>query len=141
MDFSYKNGISVDDYNRLRDAVGWDTLNKEQAQAGINRSRMVVSCYEKNKIIGSARILWDGGYIAYLADVMVLPSHQGFGIGKKMVGELILFLKSQLKSEWKIKIVLISAKGKEPFYEKLGFIKRPNENDGAGMNMWIKYDE
>lgn len=45
--------------------------------------------------------------------------------------------KSQLKEGWKIKIVLISAKGKEEFYKKFGFNERPNEDAGAGMDLWI----
>lgn len=28
--------------------------------------------------------------------------------------------------------------GKEPFYEKFGFIRRPNEFSGDGMSMWRK---
>lgn len=138
MNFSYKNGIRVDDYNHLRAAVGWRVLNKEQAQAGLDHSSRVISCYENGKIAGSARILWDGGYIAYLADVMVMPAYQKCGIGKTLVEQLITFLRSQLQAGWRIKIVLVSAKGKEPFYKKFGFIERPNECDGAGMNLWIE---
>lgn len=138
MALTYKTGISVDDYNKLRNTVGWFPLNREQAQAGIEHSKMVTSCYENGQVVGSARILWDGGYIAYLADVMVVPSYQGHGIGRKMVEQLIQHLKSQLKTGWRIKIVLVSAKGKERFYEKIGFSGRPNERDGAGMDMWIE---
>lgn len=140
MKIRYENGINVDDYNRLRDSVGWGVLNEEQAQAGINNSTMVVSCYIDQNVAGSARILWDGGSIAYLADVMVLPEYQRQGIGKEMVTRLIDFLKNQLKEGWEIKIVLLSAKGKEQFYKRLGFIERPNESEGAGMNKCISYD-
>jgi hypothetical protein len=36
-------------------------------------------------------------------------------------------------------IGLMSAKGKEKFYEKFGFINRPNENLGSGMTiLWKK---
>lgn len=47
MHLTYKNKISVVDYNKLRDAVGWALLNEEQAKAGIEHARMVVSCYEE----------------------------------------------------------------------------------------------
>lgn len=30
----------------------------------------------------------------------------------------------------------LSAKGKEQFYKKFGFQLRPNEHDGAGMQVW-----
>ena len=67
---------------------------------------------------------------------MVLPEYQGQGIGKALVLECIQFIDRQLKEGWRIKIVIVSAKGKEPFYEKLGFQIRPNKEDGAGMDMW-----
>lgn len=33
---------------------------------------------------------------------------------------------------------LMSAKGKEEFYKRFGFIERPNESYGAGMIQFIK---
>ena len=38
----------------------------------------------------------------------------------------------------KIMFILGAAKDKEPFYEKFGFIRRPNEFSGDGMSMWRK---
>lgn len=135
--FHYKEFLCVDDYNTLREAVGWGKLCDEQAQQGLLNSAYVIGCYENDKIIGSARIIWDKGYISYLADVMVMPEYQGMGIGCKMVEMAIAFMKSQIKSGWKIKMVLVSAKGKEGFYRKFGFIERPNEDAGAGMDLWL----
>jgi len=37
-----------------------------------------------------------------------------------------------------IAIGLFSAKGKEGFYNKFGFVERPNEKRGAGMELIIK---
>ncbi len=130
------NVLSAEDYCRLRSSVGWVPLMKEQAQACLENSDFIVSCRENSETVGCARIFWDKGYIAYLADVMVLPEYQGQGIGKALVSECIKFIDRQLKEGWRIKIVIVSAKGKEPFYEKLGFQIRPNEEDGAGMDMW-----
>ena len=42
-----------------------------------------------------------------------------------------------MKPGFKVKLNLNSAKGKEPFYEKLGFKQRPNEDAGAGMDQWL----
>jgi predicted N-acetyltransferase YhbS len=66
-----------------------------------------------------------------LADVIVKPDYQGKGIGKHLVSECIGYVDSQLKDGWKIKIVIVSAKGKENFYEQFGFVTRPNDQDGA----------
>lgn len=133
---SYRNDISVEDYCRLRSSVAWDPLPEEQARSGLEHSDFVISCRDGSDTVGCARVFWDKGYIAYLADVMVAPSHQGRGIGKTLVSRCIGYVDSQLKDGWRVKIVIVTSKGKEAFYEKLGFHIRPNEREGAGMNLW-----
>lgn len=132
----YSNVLSIKEYCELRSAVEWQAINDEQAQSGLYNSDFVIACRDGKNIVGCARLFWDKGYIAYLADVMVKPEYQKQGIGKKLVNECIAYIDKQLKEGWRIKIVIVSAKGKEQFYEELGFVTRPNENDGAGMQMW-----
>jgi len=132
----YNNMLTTEEYSELRSAVEWQPIIAEQAEAGLQNSDFVIACREGKSIVGCARILWDKGYIAYLADVMVKPEYQKQGIGKKLVVECISYIDQQLKDGWRIKIVIVSAKGKEQFYEKFGFQVRPNENEGAGMQMW-----
>ena len=132
----YNNELSAKEYCALRSAVGWQPIIEEQAQSGLNNSDFLIACRDGEKIVGCARIFWDKGYIAYLADVMVKPEYQKQGIGKRMGSECIYFIDRQLKDGWRIKIVIVSAKGKEQFYEKFGFELRPNERDGAGMQVW-----
>lgn len=137
MNIIYKEFIRVKDYNALREAVGWGKLCDEQAQQGLDNSAYVISCYDDDKIVGTTRIIWDKGYISYLADVMVMPEYQRMGIGRHLVEMAIEFVKSQLKEGWKIKIVLTASKGKEAFYKKFGFNERPNKYAGAGMDLLL----
>ena len=87
------------------------------------------------------RLLWDGGYIAFLSDVIVDAEFQGQGIGRKLVEACLNKLKSDMKPGYKVKITLNSARGKEPFYEKFGFSVRPNDDAGAGMDQWLIKEE
>jgi len=135
----YRNYISVEDYLALRSSVGWPLLCRQQAQSGLENSAYITACYDNGRAVGMARIVWDRGYIAYLSDVIVLPEYQAHHIGQTLVQNAIDFVKAQLKAGWKIKIVGIASKGKEPFYEKFGFIRRPNETEGAGMHLWLEY--
>ena len=132
----YNNNLSAKEYCELRSAVAWQPIVEEQALSGLNGSDFIIACRDDDHIVGCARIFWDKGYIAYLADVMVKPEYQKQGIGKKLVSECIAYIDKQLKDGWRIKIVIVSAKGKEQFYEKFGFELRPNERDGAGMQVW-----
>ena len=88
------------------------------------------------EIVAMGRMLFDFGYTAYLGDVIVRPEYQGQGIGKRIVENLIdRTMDSAHEGEW-IMFILGAAKNKEPFYEKLGFQKRPNETSGGGMSMY-----
>jgi len=71
--------------------------------------------YEDGKLVGVGRALADGVDCAYICDVALLPSHQGLGLGKQIVSNLV-----GLSSGHK-KIILYAVPGKEPFYKKFGF--------------------
>lgn len=133
----FVEGIDVESYLQLREIVGWTVFPVEQAQAGLDHSRYIISCKDQGKVVGTARLIWDGGYVAYIADVMVMPEYQRKGIGKQLMQSILDYLEAQMKEGWKIMISLMAAKGKEPFYEGFNFIKRPNEQYGAGMIKWI----
>ena len=107
----------------LRRRVGWCEFPLEEAQAGIDNSYMITCARDEEKAIGVVRLLWDGGYIAFLSDVIVDPDYQGQGIGKKLVESVIQRVKADMKPGYKVKMCLMAAKGKEPFYEKFGFKK------------------
>lgn len=138
MNLTYENTINYKDYNRLRDEVKWGALSDEQAQIGLKNSAYIISCKDGDKVIAAARLIWDGGYVAYICDVMVSPEYQKKGIGKYMITNILDYWKNQLKDGWKIMITLVAAKEKEEFYRKFGFEKRPTEILGCAMSMWIQ---
>ena len=133
----YGSDITAEEYLELRRKVGWCVFPSEEAQAGIDNAYMVLCARDNGKAVGVMRLLWDGGYIAFLSDVIVDPKYQHQGIGKKLVESCIQRIKEDMKAGYKVKLNLMAAKGKEPFYEKFGFTERPNENHGAGMDQWF----
>lgn len=135
---SYTHTIPVADYNFLRKAVGWNEIPENQAQIGINNSAYLVSAIFEDRVIGTARVVSDGGHIAIIVDVMVLPEYQGFGVGKAMMGMVMQYLETSINEGEAVYVNLMAAKGREAFYKPFGFIERPNESLGAGMTKWIK---
>lgn len=133
----YVDNISAEEYMNLRKTVGWVQFPLEEAQICIDNAYMVLCVRDDDKAIGVVRLLWDGGYIAFLSDVIVDPEYQGQGIGRKLVESCIERLKKDMKPGYKVKLTLNSAKGKEPFYEKFGFRVRPNEDAGPAMDQWF----
>ncbi len=134
----YLDTLQAEDYCRLRAAVGWSPICPAQAEAGLEGSAFVVGCYDEELAVGSARVIWDGGYSAYLTNVMVLPDYQGVGIGTKLVEHCLEFLRAQLRPGWRIKVQLQAGKDRTGFYEQFGFARQPGEDAGPAMEMWVE---
>ena len=132
------NYMTGEEYNHLRETVDWRPISLEQAKRGLQNTTFLVVVREEGKAIAMGRVLFDYGYTAYIGDVIVKPEYQGKGIGKTIVEKLINDVMSAAESEDRIMFILGAAKGKEGFYEKIGFEKRPNDFSGHGMTMWRK---
>jgi ribosomal protein S18 acetylase RimI-like enzyme len=78
-------------------------------------SRYCCFAREEGRLVGAGRALADGADCSYICDVAVLPSHQGTGVGKEIVAQLVA------SSQGHKKIILYSVPGKEAFYRKFGF--------------------
>ncbi len=137
---TYENDITVEDYNMLRSSVSWFVLDEEQAANGIRNTTFLLRAVYNNKTVGMARLISDGGYMALIADVIVMPEYQGQGIGKYMMKQILFYVKSGLKEGQTVYVNLMAAKGMERFYERFGFWLRPQEFTGSGMTIRIKPD-
>ena len=138
MEVTYVNTITAEDFNKLRKSVGWTEISARRAKTGIDNSAFIVAAICEGKTVGMARVVSDGGYIALIVDVIVLPEYQGKGIGKTMMNMVMQYINNSIISGEGIFVNLMAAKDKEPFYKKFGFIERPNEKYGAGMTLWIQ---
>jgi GNAT superfamily N-acetyltransferase len=139
MDIKYGNKISIDEFNFLRKAVGWNEIEKNLAEKSIENALFIITAIIDGKTIGLTRVSGDGGYTVFIADVILLPEYQGKGIGKTLMTEAMKYIKENfLEKGQEVFVNLMSAKGKESFYKKFGFEERPNDNVGAGMTQWIK---
>lgn len=137
---TYEMALAVEDYLRLRDAVGFEPLRRRQAEIGLRNSAYVVSARDGERVVGAARVVEDGGPSALITDVMVDPAYQGQHIGAALLRKLENLLLLELEpGEWKL-ISVLSAKGKEVFYRKAGFSERPNTEFGSGFSKRIEND-
>ena len=132
------NYMTGEEYNHLRETVDWRPISLEQANRGLQNTTFLVVVRDEGKAIAMGRALFDYGYTAYIGDVIVKPEYQGQGIGKNIVETLISYVMNAAEPEDRIMFILGAAKGKEGFYEKIGFEKRPNDFSGHGMTMWRK---
>ena len=92
---------------------------------------------DEGQVVGMGRLIGDGAMIWYIQDVIVLPEYRRSGVGTIIVEKLMEYVRREAMTGTKVAVGLMSAEGKEPFYEKCGFYTRPNEREGAGMMMRI----
>lgn len=138
MDIELRHSLTVEDYNAIRRSVEWKEIPEEQAKRGLSNTYYLTAAFIDGQPVGMARLISDGGYVAYIADVVVNQNYQGHGIGRIIMNDIMDYIKKTLSSQGEtVMVILVAVKGKEEFYEKFGFIKRPNEQFGAGMTLWL----
>ena len=115
------------DWSDDLNSVDWEELSalyrvaplgdKKPADLKRSFSNSLYRCFvrEDARLVGVGRALADGVDCAYICDIAVLPSHQGTGLGKQIVGRLVELSRSHRK------VILYAVPGKEPFYRKFGF--------------------
>jgi ribosomal protein S18 acetylase RimI-like enzyme len=125
------------EYNRLRSQVGWKTYQEDVIEKALPNTLYGVCAYRDGELVGMARILGDGGMVYYIQDVIVLPDYQRQGIGTQMMDAIMAYI--QAHASQNTIVGLMSAKGKEAFYERYGFTNRPTDLLGSGMTIfWNK---
>ena len=135
------NALTAKAFLSLRESVGWVGATEQQIDKGLEKSLFNVVAIKNQSIIGMGRLVGDGFNIWYIQDVIVFPEYRGYGVGKAIMKRLISFAEANSLKGTSVTIGLMSAKGKEEFYSKLGFRVRPNEKEGAGMVMNIKIEQ
>jgi len=89
---------------------------REIVARAVQRSTRVLGLYRDGEQVGFARAVSDETSVAYLADVYVLRSHRGRGLGMELVREMIE--RSFAEVRW-----LLHTADAEGLYAKLGFNK------------------
>jgi GNAT superfamily N-acetyltransferase len=118
-------------YNQLRSSVGWGTYEPALVASALPNSLFCVCAMVNDQVVAMARVIGDGGMVFYVQDVIVLPEYQHHGIGTRLMDAVVIYLRVHATTN--SVIGLMAAKSKEQFYQRYGFITRPNEMLGCGM--------
>ena len=132
-----ENVLCYEDYSKLRESVGGMLFSKEQTQMALMNSLYTVIAVKDSQTVGMGRLTGDGMYYM-IVDIVVQPNYQKQGIGTKIVNMIIEFVDKETPSGGRSSIQLIAEKGKETFYEKIGFKIIPHEFCGSGMRKVIR---
>lgn len=131
-----ENALSYENYYRLRASVGWTNFSMTQAQTALANSLYTVIAVENNETIAMGRLIGDGQYYM-IVDVIVHPDFQKQKIGTSILNMLLKYADNHTPCGGRSSIQLIAEKGKEAFYESLGFKRIPHKFCGSGMRKII----
>lgn len=121
------------EFNMLTEAVGWGKRDENVVKEALVNTLYSICAYDEEQLIGYGRIIGDKTIFLYIHDIMVVPEYQGKNIGTGIMQNLLAQINEYKKVNPYIRTYLGASKGKEGFYEKFGFVSRPNEELGAGM--------
>lgn len=126
-----ENLPTASEYIALREMMGWGTISPETARRTLQATTFVVCLRRQGQLVGLARVVGDGVLYLYIADVIVHPELRGGGHGATLMNAVVAYLKRAAKPG--ATITLQPLKGREPFYERFGFARCPNEIFGSGI--------
>lgn len=139
LDYTIKtNELTTVEFIRLFIAAGWTPPCEEQVNAALSGSMTVFSVSVQGESVAMARVVGDGAMTFLIKDVVVAPTYQGYGLGRLLVSLLEDYIQKQLKPGWAASAELMSAEGKEGFYEKCGYRKCADKGLGSGMMKMIR---
>jgi GNAT superfamily N-acetyltransferase len=101
----------------------------ERLAAALPGAWYAICARRAGEIVGTGLVLSDGAMHALIVDVIVAPEMRGRGIGTEIMKRLI----ARCREAGVLQVQLFSASGKRGFYERLGFVARPD--DGPGMEL------
>lgn len=120
MDIKYTTKLSAqEDLYSLYGCLDWNDflqLNKEQLAKAMEQSFYVIYAYDKDKLVGTGRVISDGVINAYLCGLGVDPDYRNKGIGTEISKRLVEYCRvDSLHTQFFCKEELV------PYYKGMGF--------------------
>ncbi len=115
------NILQAEDFIRLRIEAGFAEIPVKHARKALQNGLINVSAIYNGELVGMGRLVGDGAMYWYLQEIIILPKFQRKGIGTMIVNHLVDYAKANSVTGKFTTVGGVSAKGKEPFYDKMGF--------------------
>ncbi len=126
VDIKHDKNIPASAVQNICESVGWAKRDSSLISLALENSLVVISVWENDHLIAFARATGDKVFNATVWDVVVRPSHQGRGLGRLVMKEVLRDL-----DVYNIPLITLYAdQGTESFYERLGFLSDPTSAKG-----------
>ena len=115
----YDPEIDFESTLSLYAAVGWTAYagNPERLREALANSSLVLISTRADRVVGLVRCISDGQTICYIQDILVVPEHQRFGIGKSLMQRVL----NHYVSCRQIVLMTDNEDAQRRFYKSAGF--------------------
>lgn len=124
---------TVAEFAAICAAVGFRAHPDEAIALGLANSFCCVCALGSEGVVGTGRIVGDGGLEFYLAGIMVVPTYQRRGVGTRIVEALLSRVRQVPYAN--ILVGALPLPGIEDFYARFGF--RACRKYAPGMHLWL----
>ena len=88
----------------------------ERLRTAVERADLALVAVQDDQVVGFVRTMSDGAFAVYIADILVLPDHQGQGIGRSLLAGVL----DHYPLEAFHHQVLIAERDADGFYRRMG---------------------
>ena len=135
MDYEFhRQPPGVDDYLRIRRRTGLSAKSREAAAKGLPNSVFSIHITSGDEVVGMGRIVGDAGCWLQIVDIAVLPEHQGRGLGRRIMTELMEYVTANALPGVYVSLLTDAPR----FFEPFGFKHTAPPYDG--MCRWFPPD-
>ena len=110
---------AITTYQQLRLAAGLSAKSTAAATRGLPNSLFAVQIVHGDTVVGMGRVIGDGGCFFQVVDIAVLPAHQGKGLGKLIMREIMQFIETDVPQS--AYVSLIADGQAQELYAQFGF--------------------
>ncbi|WP_461023562.1 GNAT family N-acetyltransferase [Thalassiella azotivora] len=129
--------LGQDELLRLYSSVGWGGYTADPATLGsaVRNSAYLVAARDDGRLVGLARVVSDDATVCYLQDLLVDPTHQRRGVGRRLVQAVV-----DRYAHVRQKVLLTDDEpGQHAFYEALGYCEVRAHGNGS-LRAFVRYD-
>ena len=131
------NVLTAPEFNRLGCAVGWGMPSEKQSAVALQNSLVTFSLYNRETLIGMARLIGDRSMAYMVREVVVLPEFQKQGAGTFLLLSIQQWIAGDVPNGWRASCELFAAEGQRDFYRHCGFVALPHSGNENGMSTMI----
>lgn len=124
--YKFNNKFTENEIKNLYDNAGWISYTNDlpKLMKAMERSLLVVSAWDDEKLVGLIRVVGDGLIIVYIQDILVLSQYKRKGIGSR----LLSYVLDNYKDVRQKVLLTDDSDSTRGFYEANGFVSSEKGN-------------